>query len=325
MMAVYLGTAILYFRKNRLQKWTDMNWDDLRLVLAVVREGSLSGAARRLNVTHSTVFRRLGAIEEQIGARLFERFRDGYVPTPAGETAADAATRLEEEVLTLERRLSGQDLRPSGVVRITTTDTLGTILMRHLPAMREAHPEIQFEIAISNVMANLSRREAEIAIRPTPEPPEILVGRRLAGIAHSIYGSKVYLSRRQEEELAAHDWIALEDALASTVIGRWMHENLRAARIACRVDALPALRDAALAGLGLALLPCYLGDPTPGLHRLAQKTMTEPRSALWLLTHDDLKRTARIRATLDFLAKAFASDRALFEGRTGSRPSRPGR
>ena len=131
-----------------------MEWDDLRIVLAVFREGTLSGAARRLGVTHSTVFRRLGAIEEQMGARLFERFRDGYVPTPAGETAAAAAARLEDEVLTLERRLSGQDLKPSGMVRITTTDTLGTILMRYLPAMRAAHPEIQFEIAISNAMAN---------------------------------------------------------------------------------------------------------------------------------------------------------------------------
>jgi DNA-binding transcriptional LysR family regulator len=292
-----------------------MDWDDLRVVLAVFREGSLSGAARRLGVTHSTVFRRLGTIEKQIGARLFERFRDGYVPTPAGETAAESASRFEDEVLTLERKLSGQDLRPSGTVRIATTDTLGTILMRHLPAMRAAHPEIQFEITISNAMANLTRREAEIAIRPTPEPPEILVGRRLADIGHAIYGSRGYLSRHEGEDLSAHDWIALDDALASTVIGRWMHENLHAANVTCRVDALPILRDAALAGLVLALLPCYLGDPASGLRRLTQKTLAEPRSALWLLTHDDLRRSARIRATLDFLAKALASERALLEGR----------
>jgi DNA-binding transcriptional LysR family regulator len=302
-----------------------MEWDDLRIVLAVFREGTLSGAARRLGVTHSTVFRRLGAIEEQMGARLFERFRDGYVPTPAGETAAAAAARLEDEVLTLERRLSGQDLKPSGIVRITTTDTLGTILMRYLPPMRAAHPEIQFEIAISNAMANLTRREAEIAIRPTPEPPEILVGRRIADIAHAIYGSRAYLSRHEDKDLSAHDWIALDDALASTVIGRWIHENLRAAHITCRVDALPTLRDAALAGLGLALLPCYLGDPASGLRRLTPKTLAEPRSALWLLTHDDLRRTARIRATLDFLAKAFASERALLEGRRTNASSSPPR
>ena len=234
--------------------------------------------------------------------------------------------RLEDEVLTLERRLSGQDLRPSGVVRITTTDTLGTILMRHLPAMRAVHPEIQLEVAISNAMANLTRREAEIAIRPTPEPPEILVGRRVADIAHAIYGSRAYLSRHEEKDLSAHDWIALDDALASTVIGRWIRGNLRAAHITCRVDALPALRDATLAGLGLALLPCYLGDSASGLRRLTPKTLAEPRSALWLLTHDDLKRTARIRATLDFLAKAFASERALLEGKGANAPrARPGR
>jgi DNA-binding transcriptional LysR family regulator len=291
------------------------DWNDLRLVLAVVREGTLSGAARGLGVTHSTVFRRLGAIEEQMGVRLFERFRDGYVPTPAGETAAQSATRLEDEVLALERKLSGQDLRPFGRVRITTTDTLSSILMRHVPAMRALHPEIELEIAISNAMANLTRREAEIAIRPTPEPPEILVGRRVADIAHAIYGSRAYLSRRDDKDLSTHDWIGLDDALASTVIARWMHENVPAAHITCRVDALPALRAAAVAGLGLALLPCYVGDLASGLRRITPKALAEPRSALWLLTHDDLKRTARIRATLDFLAKALVSERPLLEGK----------
>lgn len=292
-----------------------MDWDDLHLVLAVFREGTLSGAGRRLNVTHSTVFRRLGAIEEKIGARLFERFRDGYAPTPAGETAAASAARLEDEVLTLERKLSGQDLRPSGTVRIATTDTLSAIVMRHLPAMRDLHPEIRPEIVISNAMANLTRREAEIAIRPTPAPPEILVGRRVADIAHAIYGSRAYLARRNGKDLSAHDWIGIDDALATTVIGQWMRQNMHGVRITCRVDALPALRDAADAGLGLALLPCYVGDLASGLRRLAPKTLAEPRSALWLLTHDDLKRTARIRATLEFLAKALASERALLEGK----------
>jgi DNA-binding transcriptional LysR family regulator len=291
------------------------DWSDLRVVLAVFREGSLSGAARRLGVTHSTVFRRLGAIEGETGVRLFERFRDGYSPTPAGETAAATAARLEDEVLTLERKFSGQDLRPSGTVRITTTDTLATMLIRHLAAMRAAHPEIRAEVVISNAMANLTRREADIAIRPTPEPPEFLVGRRVAEIAHAIYGSRAYLSRRGDKDLSAHDWIGLDDALASSVIARWMHERLGAARITCRVDALPTLRDAADAGFGLALLPCYVGDLASGLRRVTPKLLPEPRSALWLLTHDDLKRTARIRATLDFLAKALASERALLEGK----------
>jgi molybdenum-dependent DNA-binding transcriptional regulator ModE len=113
--------VISYSQKSRMEfarMDRSIDWDDLHLVLAVFREGTLSGAARRLGVTHSTVFRRLGAIEEKIGARLFERFRDGYAATPAGETAAASAVRLEDEVLALERKLSGQDLRPSGTVRI---------------------------------------------------------------------------------------------------------------------------------------------------------------------------------------------------------------
>lgn len=290
-------------------------WDDLRLILAVFREGTLSGAARKLGVTHSTVFRQLGAVEKTMGVRLFERFRDGYAPTPAGEVAAASAVRLEGEVLTLERKLFGHDLRPSGTIRIATTDTLTPILMRHLPAMRAMHPEIHLEITISNAMANLTRREAEIAIRATPEPSEILVGRRVADIAHAVYGSRAYLSRREAREPSSHVWIGLDDVLADTVIGRWMNENMRAAHIACRVDALPALREAAVAGLGLALLPCYVGDLASGLGRVTPKALAEPRSALWLLTHGDLRRTARVRATLDFLAAALGSERTLLEGR----------
>jgi DNA-binding transcriptional LysR family regulator len=292
-----------------------LDWDDLRFVLAIAREGSLSGAARALAVTHSTVFRRLGAIEREAGVRLFDRFRDGYAATPAGESTAKLAAHFADEVLALERALSGQDLRPSGMVRITTTDTIGALLMPHLYGLRVAHPDIRLELTISNAMANLTRREADIALRPTLEPAETLVGRRVCEIAHAIYGSHEYLSQTRNKNLAAHDWIGLDDALAGTVIGRWMRDNVPDAHIACRVDALPALRDAACAGLGLAMLPCYVGDVAGGLRRATRATAKELRSALWLLTHDDLKRTARIRAVMDFLATRLSSERALLEGR----------
>src|SRR5579864_5811322 len=151
----------------------EMSWDDLRLVLAIARRGTLSGAARQLGVTHSTVFRRLEAIERNTGARLFDRFRDGYAPTAAGDAMAAVAARIGEDVLELERRLSGQDLRPSGVVRLTTTDTLAlAVAMPHLAAFRAAYPEIRLEIAVTNVVADLRRRDADIALRPTPDPPE---------------------------------------------------------------------------------------------------------------------------------------------------------
>lgn len=292
-----------------------LDWDDLRIVLAVARNGTLSGAARALKVTHSTVFRRLGTIEEKMGVRLFERFRDGYAPTPAGETAAAVAGRVDDEVVALERRLSGQDLRLSGTVRITTTDTLASMVIQHLPALRARHPDLQVDIAISNIMANLTRREADIAVRPTQEPPDLLVGRRIAPIAHAIYASRDYLAQQTSNELPTHLWVGLDDALDGTVIGHWMRENVAPSQVICRLDALPALCDAASAGMGLALLPCYLGDTTSGLRRTAWKPVGEPRSALWLLTHDDLKRTARIRAPMDFLASALGTQRALLDGR----------
>jgi DNA-binding transcriptional LysR family regulator len=297
-----------------LQKWTEMNWDDLRLVLAVAQAGTLSGAARHLRVTHSTVFRRLGVIEQRLGVRLFERFRDGYSATPAGEAVAALAARFADDFLALERCLSGQDLRPSGTVRITTTDTISAMLMRHVPTLRAAHPEILLEVTVSNAMANLTRREADVAIRPTPEPPETLVGRRVADIAHAVYGSPAYLSRHggRPSDL---EWIGLDDTLATTVIGRWMRENVREAQIGLRVDALPALKDAACAGAGVALLPCYLGDEEARLRRTRSSGAPDVRSALWLLTHSDLRRTARIRAVMDFLAIALGSERALLEGK----------
>jgi DNA-binding transcriptional LysR family regulator len=170
---------------------------------------------------------------------------------------------------------------------------------------------------MGNAMANLTRREADIVIRPTPEPPEFLVGRRLTEISHAVYGSRTYFSRHRRKPSIADEWIGLDDTLAATVIGRWMRDNVPEPELACRVDTLPALRDAALAGLGLALLPCYVGDIAAGLRR-ATRRMSLPRSALWLLTHDDLKRVGRVRATMDFLAAAFASERPLFEGKAYS-------
>ncbi len=293
-----------------------LEWDDLRIVLTVARDGSLSAAARTLGVTHSTVFRRLNEIEARVGVRLFDRFRDGYSPTSAGEAMAAVAARVGDEIAEIERRLSGQDLRPSGNVRVTTTDTIGALLIRHLPGLRRAHPGIHLEIAISNAVSNLGRREADIALRPTSRPQPMLIGRKIAGIAHAIYGSREYLAKHKAKALAAQDWIGLDEGLNDTVIGEWMRKNVPEDRCSCHVDALPALRDAACAGLGLALLPCYVGDTTPDLRRVVQKPLVEPRSALWLLTHADLRRTARIRATMDFLATALGRDRGLFEGTT---------
>jgi DNA-binding transcriptional LysR family regulator len=291
-----------------------LDWDDLRIVLAIGRAGGLSGAARVLGFNHSTVFRRIGQIEAKLGARLFERMREGYAPTAAGEAAIALAGRFDEELVSLERRLAGHDLRPSGTVRVTTTDTLIPVLAPCFAALRQAHPEIVLEVIASNGFASLGQRDAEVAIRPSLTAPEGLFGRRIGGIGFAVYGAAEYLARRPGvTDLAAHDWIAPDDSLAQIRSARWLREVLPEARVVQRVNTLVGMRELAKAGLGLAALPCYLGDPEPMLRRVLPP-VAEMEGALWLLTHPDLRHVARIRAVLDVLGRALAANADLLDG-----------
>ena len=294
-----------------------MGWDDLRYVLAIGREGTLSGAARALGVNHSTVFRRIGLIEESLGVRLFERARDGYTPTPACEEVIALAERMEGDVDDLERRLAGRDTRPSGLVRVTTTDTL---LMNVLPPVfatfRAAHPEIRLEVIADNRFFSLSRRDADVAIRPSAEPPETLVGRRIATIGTAIYAAPAYLDAAPPlDRLADHAWIAPDDSLADLPAARWLRAMLKQTEPVFRTNSLNGMLAAAKAGLGLAPLPCFLGDAAPELRR-THPPIDELASALWLLTHRDLQHVSRIRVFLDFLHVALRPMQSAFEGRT---------
>jgi DNA-binding transcriptional LysR family regulator len=292
-----------------------LEWDDLRYVLAVANAGSLAGAARKLNVNHTTVLRRISAFEKRVGLRLFERLPSGYVLTAGGEELIAAARHLEDTIANVERKLAGRDLRVSGTVRVTTTDTLiASILPEILAEFRAAHSGIQIELAVSNLMLNLSKRDADIAIRPAKDPPETLVGRRVARIAFAIYGSPHYLAKHPDiDDLAAHEWVGPDDSLAGTSVAQWMRSNLPGSEIALRADSLLVLRQAAQAGLGLAALPCYLGDTSPNLV-CVHEPIAAMETALWILTHEDLRHTARIRAFTEFAANAFAQRRPLLEG-----------
>jgi DNA-binding transcriptional LysR family regulator len=291
-----------------------MEWDDLRYVLAVATAGSLAGAARSLGVNHTTVLRRVGAFEERLGLRMFDRLPTGYVLTAGGEELVSVARRIDETVVTLERRLVGQDLRLSGVVRVTTTDTLmASMLPKILSEFRASHPGIQLEIAISNLMFNLTKRDADVVIRPAKDAPDTLIGRRVAKIAFAIYGSPQYLSQHKARDLAGHRWVAPDDSLVGTSVAQWMRSQLPDSEIALRADSLLALGQAAQAGLGLAALPCYLGDSAPDLV-CVHRPIPEMTTALWILTHEDLRHTARIRAFTEFTANAFSRRRSLLEG-----------
>jgi DNA-binding transcriptional LysR family regulator len=293
---------------------TGFEWDDLRYVLAVANAGSLAGAARSLGVNHTTVLRRVGAFEKRLGLRLFERLPTGYILTAGGEELIAAARHIDDTVTTLGRKLAGQDLRLSGTVRVTTTDTLmASVLPEILAEFRKSHPGIQIEIAISNLMSNLTKRDADVAIRPAKDPPEALIGRRIAKIAFAIYGSPHYLAKHKAKDLADYQWIGPDDSLAGTSVAQWMRSELPESEIALRTDSLLGLRQAAQAGLGLAALPCYLGDTAPDLV-CVHPPIAEMETALWILTHEDLRHTARIRAFTEFAASAFSRRRPLLEG-----------
>lgn len=299
-------------------------WDDLRYVLAVASTGSLAGAARSLGVNHTTVLRRVGAFEKRLGLRLFDRLPSGYVLTAGGNELIAAARQVDDTVAGLERKLAGQDLRLSGSVRVTTTDTLmDSVLPDILVEFRNRHPGIQIEIAISNLMFNLTKRDADVAIRPARNPPETLIGRRVAKIAFAIYGSARYLARNKQADLAAHQWVGPDDSLADTSVARWMQANLPASEITLRADSLLALRQAVQAGLGLAALPCYLGDSARDLV-CVHRPIPQMETALWILTHQDLRHTARIRAFTEFAAQALGRLRPLIEGARARPRSRKG-
>lgn len=295
-----------------------LDWDDLRYVLAVAEASSLAAAARALGVNHTTVLRRVSAFEQRLDLRLFDRLPSGYALTAGGEELIAAARRMAETVTGLERHLLGQDLRLEGGLRVTTTDTLmASLLPPLLAAFRERHPGITVEVATTNLFANLTRRDADVAIRPSADPPETLVGRRVSGVAFAIYGAPGLGDARAGhltlDALRTGRWIGLDDSLAESSVARWMRRSLTEAEIALRCDSLLAVRSAAEAGLGLAALPCYLGDSSPALVRFGAPLL-EMATALWVLTHEDLRRTARVSAFTEFAAETLGAQRALLEG-----------
>lgn len=298
------------------------DWNELRLVLAVQRAGSLTGAAKTLGVDHSTAFRRLNTLEARLGVRLFERLPGGaYQTTAAGERMATAAERMEDEVLALDRDIAGRDRRLSGRLRVTSSETLAyRALTRHLAAFRDAHPGVVVELVVDNRVLSLSRREADIALRPMRPKEDDLWGRKLADVAWNVYGaaSDVEKSGARPHDLGRHSVIGWEEAAGGIMAADWLNRNVPAEAFVYRTNSIVNQFLAAKAGIGLALLPCYLGDPEPDLVRVFAEPLPDLTGELWIVTHADLKRTARIRAFFDVVGDGLARQHTLFEGKAGT-------
>jgi DNA-binding transcriptional LysR family regulator len=299
-----------------------LNWDDLRFFLATARGGGLSPAARELGVNYSTVFRRVNALEDELGVRLFERFAAGYSLTLPGEEMLEHALRIEDEMAALDARVSGRDHRLSGVIRITTVDDVALALLpRHLLSFRAAYPGIGIEMNVDNRFLNLTKREADVAFRMATTLEGDMVGRKLADVAWAVYAAKDYLERHgtpsSAAEIDGHDLIGGIDNLARVPPIAWLGQQAPGTVPCYRSNNLLNQMAAAKAGFGLVALPCFMTADQPELARVLAIT-DAPVNQFWLLTHPDLRETARIRAFLDFMAKALAADRALLEGRAAA-------
>jgi DNA-binding transcriptional LysR family regulator len=297
------------------------DWNDARLVLAVSRTGSLTAAAKTLRVDHSTVFRRLAALEGRLGLPLFERGPGGaYQPTTAGARAALAAERMEDEALGLARDLAGQDRRLTGRLRVTCSETLAfRLLTHHIARFRAVHPGIVVELVVDSRVLNLSRREADVALRVARPSEGDLWGRKLADVAWTAYGAADYLARvpplASPADFGSHPWIGWEEATAGINAAEWLAQAAPSAAVVYRTNSLVNQFVAARAGIGLAVLPCYLGDPEPGLARaLPGGPVPALQRELWIVTHQDLRRTARVRAFFDAVKEGIGADQMLIEG-----------
>lgn len=291
-------------------------WDDFRLIKAIADSGSLAAAGEALGLNHSTVFRRLNALEDNLGSRLFERARAGYVPTLAGEEMVVLASRMSDDVIDFERRVAGRDVKPSGELRVTTNDSLVAHLLTPLfGAFCRQCPDIKLDVVVENRALNLSNRDADVAIRATAEPSETLFGRRIAAINWCVYGPADMADLpRPVSALADLPWIGFSAGLTSLPPARWLAKTMPHARVIYRLNTVLGLAQAVEAGIGIALLPCFIGDRTPSLTRVVSEVMSFD-GALWLLTHPDLKNSARVRAFLEFMGKELARRRPLLEGR----------
>jgi DNA-binding transcriptional LysR family regulator len=289
--------------KTRLQKRTrSLAWDDLRCVLAIARTASLSGAARALGVGHSTVFRRLNSIERRLGVTLFERTRAGYSVTANGELAVAAASAMEVEALAVERRMLSTAGRLSGVVRLATSELLaGFLLPSVLQEFLALHPQIEVEIDVSSRAVDLTRREADLALRASSAPAEDLIGRKVGEIRYAVYGARGQAPVASIAALAEHSWLGLDESLSHLAIARWRDTHFTNARARVRFNSLAPLLNAVGEGLGIAILPIFAADRHDTLARLTT-VLEEPRMKLWVLSHGDTRDNARVRALAQYLA-----------------------
>jgi DNA-binding transcriptional LysR family regulator len=296
-----------------------IDWDDVRYFLAVARGGSVRAAAERLGVNHSTVLRRVAQLEERLGAQMFERLPSGYRLTPAGEEVLEFAEQMEASSHRLETRILGRDQGVRGLLRVTLAPTLAThLLMPDFAEFARLHPEIEMDILSSGELANLTNRQADVAIRVVYDRKTLPLN--LHGLkGPELFGS-VYISR---ERLAAWRggapdpirWIVI----SPDGIQDWARKGeVRTAGAPFRATDGEAQIVAARQGLGITTLPCFVGDADPLLVRVPGADL-HMYGTLWLLTQGETRKTKRVRLFTEFVSRRLAAHAPLLAGLSASR------
>lgn len=286
-----------------------MDWDDLRFFLALIRQKSLASAAKRLQVTQSTVGRRLTSLEARLGVRLVQRTSEGYVPTLAGEAVRQHVERAEAEMHSVERAVSGLDMRLGGVVRVASTPLLAShVLAPCAAALYTRYPDISMELLSHFLVPDLAAHQADVFVQLRRFDQNGLVIRRIGTLAFGLYASLAYLNRHGDpdpnEGCTGHHLVAMQDESELSEQAGWLAEIAGRAQVLLRTDSRETLFWAALQAGGLALLPRFRGDREPALRRL-ETPSPPPGAGIWLAVHENIWHVPRIRAVLDCIAETF--------------------
>lgn len=278
-----------------------MDWNDLKWFVAVVDAGSFREAATKTGLNHTTLSRRIRALEESLGTSLFERSPTGLKLTQAGEELRSSSEVLVTGVHDLQRRLAGKDQSPEGRVAVTYSDGFAPHIIEASAKLAELYPEISVVHINTEDFVDVSRREADIAVRAADNPPEDLLGRRIGTIRWGLYGSKTRYPHPLNLEPASHDWIGFGGRWSKAPPNQWLRENVPAGRIRAQANDPQSIRELAASGVGLGLLMCVDGDRDARLTRVADWPGELPPMLLWLLIHPDVRRLRRVRVVADYL------------------------
>jgi len=288
-----------------------LDWDDARYFLALSRHRSLRGAARSLSVSASTMARRIEALEERLTATLFDRIAGEFVLNASGDRFLETAEKVESLFFELGRDIVGSDARLEGHIKLALpADLGGDLLMPAIKAFSDNHPATTIEFASSYAFADLSRREADIAVRAQTcevPPPEYLIGRKVGVVYHAAYRAMDV----PRSEAATLPWLGWSDEGEAP---KWVRDSEFPDRPARHIFSDSAAQMAAArAGLGMTIIPCFLGDADGGLKRCGRRKPWPARD-IWILSHADLRETARFRALRSHLADSIKSQKATLSG-----------